>query len=132
MLARREHSRAELAARLATEGSAEEINRMLSELEAEGLLSDARFAEAYVRSHGARQGRARLQQALRQRGVAADVAAPPLAALASELDRARDVWQRKFSILPTDRREWARQARFLQGRGFATDVIRQLLKDPEA
>lgn len=105
---------------------------MLCELEAEGLLSDARFAEAYVRSHGARQGRARLQQALRQRGVAPELAAAPLAGLASELDRAREVWQRKFAVVPADAREWARQARFLQGRGFAPDVIRQLLKDPEA
>jgi regulatory protein len=40
------------------------------------------------------------------------------------------VWSRKFSAAPGDAREWARQARFLQSRGFATDIIRRLLKEP--
>ena len=47
-----------------------------------------------------------------------------------DLERARVVWRRKFPAAPTDAREWARQARFLQGRGFASDVIRRLLKEP--
>ena len=39
------------------------------------------------------------------------------------------VWHSKFSNAPCDAREWARQARFLQGRGFSSDIIRKLLKN---
>ena len=56
LLARREHSRAELVRKLAAEGSAEEIDMVLSQLEQRGLLSDARCAEAYVRAHAAKAG----------------------------------------------------------------------------
>jgi regulatory protein len=50
-------------------------------------------------------------------------------ALESELERAHRVWRTKFTQPPTNAREWARQARFLQGRGFAAEVIRKLLKE---
>ena len=51
LLARREHSRAELARKLAADGTEEDIATVLAQLEAEGLLSDARAAAAYVRAH---------------------------------------------------------------------------------
>ena len=51
--------------------------------------------------------------------------------LPAELTRARDLWTRKFGAAPADRREWAKQARFMQARGFSTDVIRHLLREPE-
>ena len=130
LLARREHSRAELARKLAAEGTAEEIDTVLAQLEAEGLLSDARYAEAYLRSHSERFGAAKLKQALRAKGIPDADAEPSLAALPSEIERARAVWARKFAAAPADTREWARQARFLQSRGFAVDVIRRLLKEP--
>jgi regulatory protein len=50
--------------------------------------------------------------------------------LPDELERARTVWRKKFPGAPVDAQEWARQARFLQSRGFASDVIRRLLKEP--
>jgi regulatory protein len=54
-----------------------------------------------------------------------------LAELGDELERARAVWAKKFSAAPADAREWARQARFLQSRGFSTEIIRKLLKHPQ-
>jgi regulatory protein len=128
-LARREHSRQELARKLADHGTREEIDAMLAQLEREGLLSDARYAEAYLRSHGERFGAARLRRVLREKGIAAEVAAAPLTELADELERARVVWSKKFGEPPRDAREWARQARFLQGRGFAPELIRRLLRE---
>ena len=130
LLARREHSRAELARKLAAEGTPEEIETVLAQLEAEGLLSDARFAESWLRSRGDRYGAARLRQALRTKGIAGEIVETPLATLADEFERARAVWAKKFGMAPTDARDWARQARFLQGRGFAAEVIRRLLKEP--
>jgi regulatory protein len=128
LLARREHSRAELARKLAADGTEEDIVTVLAQLETEGLLSDARAAAAYVRSHGARLGAGRLRQDLRARGLDPAIAAGEIGELGSEIERARAVWQKKFGEAPADAREWARQARFLQSRGFATDVIRRVLK----
>ncbi len=130
LLARREHSRAELARKLVAVGTTEEIDTVLAQLESEGLLSDARYAEAYVRSHGERFGAARLRQTLRTKGIGTELASAQVRALPDELERARLVWARKFASAPRDAREWSRQARFLQGRGFAVEVVRRLLKGP--
>ena len=131
LLARREHSRAELNRKLAAHGTIEEIANVLTQLETEGLLSDARAAGAYVRAHAGRFGAARLRQDLRSRGLDPQLADADIADLDSEFVRARSVWAKKFSTAPENASEWARQARFLQSRGFATEVIRKLLKNPE-
>jgi regulatory protein len=132
LLARREHTRAELARKLAPLGTEEDINAVLADLAATGLLSDARAASAYVRGHAARFGAARLRQTLRQKGVDSELIDAQLADadVPDEMARAREVWAKKFSAAPADAKEWARQARFLQSRGFSTDVIRRLLKEP--
>ncbi len=132
-LARREHTRAELTRKLAPHGTLEEIETVLNELATNGLQSDARFAESYLRSQAARLGTARLRQSLRSKGVEPALIESHLAGveLPDETARARAVWERKFATPPTDTHDWARQARFLQGRGFATDVIRRLLKNIE-
>ena len=135
LLARREHSRLELARKLAAHGTQEEIDAVLTDLTRSGLLSDARYAEAYVRANAARFGAARLRQTLRQKGIAGELIESHLAGgadMADELARARAVWEKKYAARPADAKEWARQARFLQGRGFSTDVIRKLLKEPRA
>jgi regulatory protein len=129
LLARREHTRAELAGKLATQGTQEEIETVLADLECSGLLSDARAASAYVRGHAARFGASRLRQTLRTKGVAAELIEAQVAELPDEIDRAREIWAKKFGSTPADAREWAKQARFLQSRGFASDVIRRLLKE---
>jgi regulatory protein len=133
LLARREHTRAELAAKLAAHGTAEDIAIVLDQLQQSGLLSDRRFAESFLRARGARLGAASLRHTLRSKGVAAEIVEASLAGadLPRELERARGVWAKKFAAPPGDRRDWARQARFLQGRGFSSEVIRHLLKDPE-
>lgn len=130
LLARREHTGAELARKLAAYGTPQEITAVIADLQASHLQSDGRAAENYVRSHALRLGAARLRQDLRSKGVSAELIEAQLTTgvLPDELERARAVWARKFSAAPVDTREWARQARFLQGRGFAGDVIRQLLK----
>jgi regulatory protein len=131
LLARREHTRAELARKLAPHGTQEEIEIVLNELAGSGLQSDARFAESWLRNQSGRLGAARLRQTLRQKGVASELIADQIEDLPDELERARAVWQKKFAAAPTDRSDWARQARFLQGRGFSVEIIRKLLKGIE-
>jgi len=130
-LAQREHSRAELARKLAGLGSENEVDAELDRLVELGLLSDTRFADAYVRAKAARFGASRLRFELARRGVGAEQIVDAIAENCrdSELDRARDIARRKFAELPADAREWTRQARFLQSRGFSTDIIRKVLKE---
>ncbi|MCA0248084.1 MAG: recombination regulator RecX, partial [Proteobacteria bacterium] len=118
LLARRDHSRAELRRKLAARAeSAEELDRLLDELAAGKLLSDARYAEQRAGLRGRRLGNARLAQELRTAGVAAELIVDALDAAGDEAARAQAVWQKKFGCLPADRGEWAKQARFLQARG---------------
>jgi regulatory protein len=128
-LARREHSRAELARKLAPHAeSTEEMQRVLDELERDRLLSDRRFTEVLVRSRGERFGAARVRQELRAHGVGDALVREAVGELArTELQRARAVWRRKFGAAPADAAERARQMRFLAQRGFDAEVIRRVI-----
>jgi regulatory protein len=133
LLAMREHSRVELRRKLkakAVEG--QDVEAVLDRMVETGLQSDERFAESWVRSQGGRVGIERLRRELAERGVSSEVAAAALAEglVDDELTRARAVWLQKFGVQPQDQSDWARQARFIQSRGFAVDVIRKLLKEP--
>lgn len=131
-LALREHSRAELLRKLAAHGTAAEVHDLLATLQQQGLLSDTRFAESFVRGKAPRLGSSRLRQELAQKGVDRDIIDQALASAGcgdDELERAREIWARKYGLLPADQRQWARQARFLQGRGFPIDIICRILKD---
>jgi regulatory protein len=134
LLARREHARAELARKLALHAeSVEEVDAVLDDLVASGLLSDARYAEMRLSARGARFGNARLRQELPAAGVDSAVAGNALAALAEagdELSRAREVWRRKYggAGVADDDAGRARQMNFLKRRGFSGETIRCLLR----
>ena len=133
LLARRDHSRAELSRKLARhirdEDDPAEINRVLDELDRNGLLSDQRFASAVARSRSQRFGDARIRYDLRRFGVADDLTAAALTNLAgSEVARAGAVRSKRFGALPASPAERAKQARFLQSRGFSLDSIYQVLR----
>jgi regulatory protein len=129
LLARREHSRFELARKLAQAGFAHpDIAALLDEFEQKNWLSDRRFAESWVADHHARAGSVKLGYDLRQRGVGDAIIEVVLGEQRhSELERAHEVWMKKFGTAPADSAEKARQMRFLQGRGFTSAAIRQVL-----
>lgn len=129
LLARREHCRAEITRKLGQAGFAsDDIAPLLDEFEQKNWLSDHRFAESYVADHRARAGSVKLAYDLRQRGVRDDVIEAVLGDNRdSELERAREVWRKKFGSPPADATEKARQVRFLQSRGFTLEVIRRVL-----
>ncbi|MBI3430999.1 MAG: recombination regulator RecX [Hydrogenophilales bacterium] len=126
LLARREHSRAELVRKLGQAGFVQhDIDALLDEFEEKNWLSDRRFAESYVADHRARAGSVKLAYELRQRGVSEAVIEDVLSENHdSEIERAREVWQKKFGTPPTDAAERVRQMRFLQSRGFTPETIR--------
>lgn len=128
LLARREHSRAELAHKLRGCGNPGEVSTLLDDLEREDLLSDERYVEAVTRARAGRYGSLRLRQELRERGVAEEVVESAVrGAREQELPACRTVWEKKFGQLPTDTRERYRQFRFLSGRGFSAEVIASVL-----
>lgn len=135
-LARREHSRSELALKLKAHGSPEEIDEILERMTELGLLSDRRMANAWVRVKAGRFGDARLRHDLARHGIDRETVEASLETgdIAPEMDRARAARHSKFGQMPENAKEWARQARFLQSRGFAPDIIRKLLngKDDES
>lgn len=139
LLARREHSVGELRQKLLTflhkkseknHYASESVDRVIDELQGEGLVSDERFTEAFVRyrkNNG--YGPMRIQTELRERGVSEKIQA-------TYLDFTDPHWReqvaqvriKRFGTdLPGDYKERSRQARFLQYRGFTADQIKQVL-----
>lgn len=129
LLARREHSRAELKRKLAPHAeSAGAIELLLDALEEKKQLSDARYAGERAHALTRRFGSARIRQDLRARGVDDATAALAAAAAAeTDLERARAIYQRRYREPPASREERAKRMRFLQGRGFSGDIIRRLV-----
>ncbi len=128
-LARREHSRQELRRKLLPHAGSDEIDALLDEFQRRGWLSDARYVEQVVHARRGKVGHLKLVHELRARGVAEDLVQKAAGELRQdETAAARALWQKKFGTLPASREEWARQARYLQGRGFGSDVIRQVLR----
>jgi regulatory protein len=122
-LVRREHSRDELARKLAPHAESQEIlEGTLNWLESTNKLSNQRFAEVRTHQLARKYGAARIRQDLKAKGVD-DY---PVSA-EGELERARAILERKYRVPPTTREERAKRARFLQGRGFSGDVIRRLV-----
>jgi regulatory protein len=132
LLARREHSRQELRQRLALKGmEPAELEVLLDELERNGWLSEQRLAEQMVRGAKGRYGSRQVLDRLRSKGVTGELLAQAARALqAQELESARAVWRKRFGRPPTTLQEKAKQARFLAGRGFSTEVIRAVLGEP--
>ena len=126
-LARREHSRAELARKLAPRAqSREALDALLEELAARKQLSDSRYAEERARSLARKYGPAKIRHDLRSKGVADEIVDQVSAD--GELERARQVLARKYREPATSREERAKRGRFLQGRGFSMDVVGRLLR----
>ena len=129
-LSRREYSRTELAGKLRPHADdANALDALLAELEHQGLLSDARFAESLVHRRAHRHGTARIVLEMAEHDLADELVAAQRAALAAtEYERCRAVWQRKFGVLPATFPERARQTRFLSSRGFDAAMIRRVMK----
>ncbi len=105
----------------------ERIDALLDWLEAEKYLSRERFGESRVRVRAARYGNLRIRQELQQHEITLDDAAAQALAQ-SELERARALAARRFAAPAADLAERARQARFLIGRGFSHEVVRQVTR----
>ena len=103
------------------------IETMLSRLQAERLLSDERYAEAYVRSYGERYGVLEIVRRLQEKGVSRALIERCREQLeATALSSAYRLWQKRFTALPADGKERQRQFAYLARRGFAFETIYHL------
>ncbi|MDM3870302.1 regulatory protein RecX [Porticoccus sp. W117] len=132
LLARREHSLSELRSKLAARyGDCNEIAPVLEALQQQGLQSDQRFAEAFLRSRLRKgQGPYRIRNELKQRGVSAQVMDELFQQQETDwFELARQVAQRRFGVNSSaDIKEQSKRARFLQYRGFSGEQIRYALE----
>ena len=131
LLARREHSRAELGRKLAPRAeSPEALHTLLDSLEQKKQLSNERFAAERARVLARKFGAARIRQDLKSKGVDPELVARVSGD--SDLEQARAILARKYRLPATTRDERARRMRFLQQRGFAHETIRKLLSSDDA
>jgi regulatory protein len=153
-LSKREHSRAELAKKLAqptyrarqavfvhktdlpAAPSAELIETVLDDLQRQGFLDDTRFAQGLARKNANKHGGARVMASLGHHQLDADTTQALAQQLKdTELARCYDVWSRRFAHIDRQAMDFsqsqaalAKQGRFLMQRGFAGDAIKKVLK----
>jgi regulatory protein len=131
LLAGRDFGRRELAERLTRKGYSEAlVETVLADLVADKSLSEERFVGQFVTQHASRgRGPMRIRSQLRERGVEPTAIDQALVeADANWVESARAARRRRFgSAPPADYRERAKQARFLQYRGFSSEQIRAAL-----
>ena len=129
LLSGREHSRAELERKLKPyEEEPGTLAKALDELQAKGFISEQRVVESVLNRRSAKLGTARIKQELQSKGLAPEAVLEAVDRLrATELERAREVWRKKFGVAPVDATERAKHMRFLAGRGFGGDAIRKVV-----
>ena len=131
LLAQREHSRLELQRKLAAhveEGG--DLPAILDELEKRGFISEQRVVASVIHSKASRFGTARLVQELRSKGLDDEAVREAGEQLRdTELQRATDLWRKRFGAPPADLKEKARQLRFMASRGFSSAVASRVLRE---
>ena len=133
LLAGREHSRAELEQKLrAHEAEPGELQRALDELQAKGFIDEQRVVDSVLHRRAARLGAVRVKQELQAKGISAEAVAEAVDSLrGTEMERAREVWRKKFGEPAADPAGRAKQMRFLASRGFGAEAIRRVVQGSE-
>ena len=129
LLSMREHSRQELERKLKPfEEKPGELAEALDFLQAKDFINEQRVVESLVNSRSRKLGASRVRQELQAKGLPAEAIAEAVQAMRStELERAREVWRKKFGQPPVDPTARAKQVRFLISRGFAAEVVKRVV-----
>ena len=129
LLGAREHSRTELERKLGPfEEQAGQLAQVLDALAAKGFINESRVLESVLHRRAPRLGASRIKQELQSKGLAPEAVADAMQQLrATELERAQEVWRKKFGAPAQDAPERAKHMRFLAGRGFGGDTIRKVV-----
>jgi regulatory protein len=129
LLSGREYSRAELVKKLSpfetTEG---ELAKALDELQAKDFINEQRVVDSVLHRRSSKLGAARIKQELQSKGLDASAVLDAVDLLKStEVERAREVWRKKFNAAPENAAERGKQIRFLMSRGFGSEAIRKVI-----
>lgn len=129
LLSQREHSRQELERKLRPfEEVPGELSQALDFLQAKDFINEQRVLESVVNRRASKLGASRVKQELQAKGLDPQAVSDALQGLReTELDRAREVWRKKFGQPALDANERARQMRFLLTRGFAAEAVRRVV-----
>jgi len=131
LLARREHSYRELSQKLRQRGWPEpELEQVLSDLAEQGLQSDERFVESFVRSRAQKAyGPMRIRAELGQRGIErAQIDRALRESDADWLELAGNWYERRYrGTPPADLKDRSRRQQALARRGFDHSIVRELL-----
>ncbi len=129
LLSQREHSRQELERKLRPfEEVPGELSQALDFLQAKDFINEQRVLESVVNRRASKLGASRVKQELQAKGLDPQAVSDALQGLReTELDRAREVWRKKFGQPAIDANERARQMRFLLTRGFAAEAVRSVV-----
>lgn len=129
LLSGREYSRAELERKLAShEEEPGALAKALDELQAKDFINEQRVVDSVVHRRSPKLGTQRIRQELQAKGLEPEAVAEAVAQLrTTEVDRAREVWRKKFGSPPADAAERAKHMRFLATRGFGGDTIRRVV-----
>jgi regulatory protein len=130
LLSQREYSRAELARKLKThEEESGTLAQALDDLQAKGIISEARVIESVIHRRADKLGALRIRLELQDKGLDPALVNQAIAQLRwSELARAKAIWQKKFGEPPQTTQETSKQARYLTSRGFSSEIVLQVLK----
>jgi regulatory protein len=129
LLSSREHSRAELERKLAHyEEEPGALAKVLDALAEKDFINEGRVVDSVLHRRSAKLGTQRIKQELQAKGLEPEAVAEAVDKLrASEVDRAREVWRKKFGTPPADAAERGKQMRFLASRGFGGDTIHRVV-----
>ena len=130
LLSAREHSRAELERKLAQfEEEPGALAKVLDALQAKDFINEGRVVESVLHRRSAKLGASRIKQELQAKGLEPEAVAEAVSRLrASEVERAKEIWRKKFGQPPADAAERGKQMRFLASRGFGGDTIHRVVQ----
>ncbi len=110
----------------------EALDLFLLSLVSDGWLSNERYCEQFIHAKKNKFGRYKIIRELEEKGIDLSLIEQCLGPLKNqELLYAKQVWGKKFKLLPSSKEEWSKQARFLQSRGFDVSLIKKILNAKE-
>ena len=134
LLARREHSKKELRAKLSKKFSPEECEEAVERLCELGLVDDGRFASMYARELYERKGmgRRRIKYELALKGIGNDDSDAVLDEIFADdennIQRIVDIIEKKYYNIESDEKVRRRAVAALQRLGYSYDEIRQAVR----
>jgi regulatory protein len=104
------------------------VNALLEDFKSRGWLSEERYTEQIIHARQRKFGSVRIANELREQGIAEALVDKAMEEVKSnDLTNAQSIYRKKYDAAPSCLKEWAKQARFLQSRGFSFDIIKKVV-----